>query len=435
MKKLTIGSAVYDDFEGVYFSYQSLRLNNLDLKNDIEYIIIDNNPSSSEGKAVKHFCESTKCIKYIPYTKKRSTSVRNEIFKNSTSEFTLCMDPHVLFETDTIKKLINFFDKNKESKDLYHGPMLYDIIDGHDPVTHMDPLWRDNMFGVWGYDKKGINQDSEPFEIPMHGLGVFACKTDAWLGFNEKFTGFGGEEGYIHKKFQKQNRKIWCLPFFRWIHRFQRPLGVKYPLIMEERVRNYLLGHQELGLDLNEVISHFKSMNHDLDYNQLINDLDKEIDFEFLEKKQSFEKKSKDQRGCLSVNSIQSWEKSEINFKSPCVFKYIKYEIYDSYDNFASLRGIKILPKQPEHISIHSFSSEHPDFPASNFLVPDKAWRTIDNNSNFIILDIRSPVSIEKIITYAPLGLGSGVPVEFKVFASNDLIQWTEISHVNIFED
>ena len=55
MKKLTIGSAVYDDFEGVYFSYQSLRLNNPELKNDIEYIIIDNNPSSAEGKAVKEF--------------------------------------------------------------------------------------------------------------------------------------------------------------------------------------------------------------------------------------------------------------------------------------------------------------------------------------------------------------------------------------------
>ena len=65
MKKLAIGSAVYDDFEAVYFSHQSLRLNNLDLRDDIEYIIIDNNPSSAEGKAVKKFCQSTGDIKYI----------------------------------------------------------------------------------------------------------------------------------------------------------------------------------------------------------------------------------------------------------------------------------------------------------------------------------------------------------------------------------
>ena len=59
MKKLTIGSAVYDDYEGAYFTYQSLRLNNQDIFDDIEFIIIDNNPESSEGKAVKGFCSST----------------------------------------------------------------------------------------------------------------------------------------------------------------------------------------------------------------------------------------------------------------------------------------------------------------------------------------------------------------------------------------
>ena len=291
------------------------------------------------------------------------------------------------------------------------------------------------MFGTWGYDKKGIDPKGDPFEIPMHGLGVFACKTDAWLGFNENFVGFGGEEGYIHKKFQKQNRKIWCLPFFRWIHRFQRPLGIKYPLIIEERIRNYLLGHQELNLPIDEVISHFKEMGHKIDYQKVIDSLDEEIDFESLNKKSFFEKKSKDQRGSISGQSIQSWEKSEINFKSACKFKYIKYEIYDSYDNFSSLRDVKISPNQPKNISIHSFSSEDPDFPASNLLIPDKVWRTTDDNPSYIILDIREPCGIQKITPYAPLGLGAGIPIEFKVFISNDLIQWREISHVNIFED
>lgn len=435
MKKLTIGSAVYDDFEGVYFSYQSLRLNNLDLKNDIEYIIIDNNPSSSEGRAVKRFCKSTRCIKYIPYTDKRSTSIRNEIFRNATGEFTISIDPHVLFEHNTIKKLINFFNDNKNSNDLYHGPMLYDVIDDHDPVSHMDPVWRDNMFGIWAYDKRASNPESEPFEIPMHGLGVFACRTDAWLGFNEKFIGFGGEEGYIHKKFQKQKRKIWCLPFFRWLHRFQRPLGIKYPLIIEERIRNYLIGHKELGLPLKDVTSHFKDMGHKLDYESLIKDIDKNIDYNEAYKKRAFEKKVPNPNGCVSNETIQSWEKSEINFKSACRFKYIKYEILKSYDGFASLRDIKIYPKHPENISIHSFSSQSPDFPASNFLEPDKVWRSLDENPNYIVLDIRESCDIKKIITFAPLGLNSGLPTEFKVSVSNDLIQWRNISHVNIFED
>lgn len=418
MKKLAIGSAVYDDFEGVYFSYQSLRLNNLDLRDDIEYIIIDNNPSSAEGKAVKKFCQSTGDIKYIPYTKRRSTSIRNEIFKNSNSEFTLSIDPHVLFEHDTIRKLISYFKENKSSKDLYHGPMLYDVIDGHDPVSHMDPIWRDNMFGVWSCDKRAKNPKSKPFEIPMHGLGVFACKTDAWLGFNESFIGFGGEEGYIHKKFQKQNRKIWCLPFFRWIHRFQRPLGIKYPLVIEERVRNYLIGYKELNLPIDDVISHFKSMHHDIDYEKILNNLDMDIG-------------NTENQNTSSKKHYIPWEKSEIDFQTSCKIRYIKYEIYKSHDEFSSLRDIKILPEQPRKTTIHSFSSEHPDFPACNLLIPGKVWRTCDNNLNFIILDMKQPYPVKKIITYAPLSSNSGAPIEFKVFASNDLKKWNEISYVN----
>ena len=87
MKKLTIGSAVYDDFDGVYFSYQSIRLNNQDIWDDLDLLIIDNNPDSAQGKATKSFCEKTKHIRYIPYTEKKSTAVRNEIFKNAEGEF------------------------------------------------------------------------------------------------------------------------------------------------------------------------------------------------------------------------------------------------------------------------------------------------------------------------------------------------------------
>lgn len=255
MKKLTIGSAVYDDFDGIYFSYQSLRLNNQDILDDLDLVVIDNHPESKEGEATEHFCKQAG-IRYIPYTDKTSTSVRNEIFKHSEASFSMSIDSHVLFEPLTIKKLLQFFDDNKESRDLYHGPMLYDGITGR-PVSKMDPVWRDNMFGIWASDERGDDADGEPFEIEMHGLGMFACKTDAWLGFHKDFVGFGGEEGYIHQKFQKEGRTIWCLPFLRWVHRFQRPLGIQYECILEHRIKNYLIGHLELGLDPRAVIDHF----------------------------------------------------------------------------------------------------------------------------------------------------------------------------------
>ena len=47
------------------------------------------------------------------------------------------------------------------------------------------------------------------------------------------------------------------LPFLRWVHRFNRPDGVKYPLTMQNKVRNYFIGHLELGLSIEPIIEHF----------------------------------------------------------------------------------------------------------------------------------------------------------------------------------
>ena len=92
----------------------------------------------------------------------------------------------------------------------------------------------------------------------LQGLGVFSARKDNWLGFNSAFRGFGGEEGYVHEKFRQQGKKCWCLPFLRWVHRFNRPDGVKYPLTMENKLRNFFIGHYELGLDITPIIEHFE---------------------------------------------------------------------------------------------------------------------------------------------------------------------------------
>jgi hypothetical protein len=133
--------------------------------------------------------------------------------------------------------------------------LLFD--DGKHLATHFEPHWRGQMWGTWGSDQRGKEQDSEPFEIPMQGLGVFSCLKTAWPGFHPAFRGFGGEEGYIHEKFRRAGGRCLCLPWLRWMHRFTRAAGPQYPLTVEEKLRNYLLGHSELGLDLEPVLQHF----------------------------------------------------------------------------------------------------------------------------------------------------------------------------------
>jgi hypothetical protein len=96
-----------------------------------------------------------------------------------------------------------------------------------------------------------------PFEIPAMGLGLFACRRESWLGFNPEFRGFGGEEGYIHEKYRQAGRTSYCLPFLRWNHQFADPRAVKYTVDTRNKLRNYLIGFNELGLDIRPVYEHF----------------------------------------------------------------------------------------------------------------------------------------------------------------------------------
>ena len=63
---LTIGMATFDDFHGVYFSIQALRMYHPEVMDDTEILIIDNNPKGEHGKQVKKFSGWTPNVRYIP---------------------------------------------------------------------------------------------------------------------------------------------------------------------------------------------------------------------------------------------------------------------------------------------------------------------------------------------------------------------------------
>jgi len=271
MSKLTIGMITYDDFDGVYFTLQSLRLHHPEAMNDVEFIIIDNNPDSNHGKEVKNLTGwGTGKVRYVGFTEYNSTAVRTKIFEMATTPYVLCLDCHVLLSLGAVKRLIDFFEAGKDQGNLLQGPMMYDDLKG--VATHFDLVWRAQMWGIWGSDERGANPDNEPFEIPAQGLGLFACRKDSWLGFNPNFRGFGGEEGYIHEKYRLMGKKTLCLPFLRWVHRFGRPNGVRYPLTIENKIRNYFIGHLELGKDVTPVIEHFKEFTTMENLNKLYNE-------------------------------------------------------------------------------------------------------------------------------------------------------------------
>jgi hypothetical protein len=141
---------------------------------------------------------------------------------------------------------------------MLQGPILWDDL--RNGATHMDPAWRDGMFGTWGTDPRFDGGDGEPFEIQLQGLGLFACRRAAWPGINPRFRGFGGEEGYLHEKVRRAGGRVLCHPAVTWVHRFGRPAGAPYPNSWEERVRNYILGWTEVGWELAPIESHFRGL-------------------------------------------------------------------------------------------------------------------------------------------------------------------------------
>jgi hypothetical protein len=257
-RTLTVGMATYDDFDGTYFTIMGLRLYHPKVADRVSILIVDNNPCGKAAWALKGLEETIPGVRYVPVFDIQSTAVKNRVFEEANSEWVLCVDCHIQLVPGALDTLLEFIDTHPDCTDLLQGPLLDDNL--QDVSTHWEPRWQDGMPGVWATDLRGLNPAATPFDIPMQGMGVFGCRKDAWLGLNHRFRGHGGEEGYVHEKFRAAGRRTLCLPFLRWTHRFQRPNGVPYLPTFDDRLRNYLIGWDELGLPIEPVLDHFRRL-------------------------------------------------------------------------------------------------------------------------------------------------------------------------------
>ncbi|MFE9848279.1 glycosyltransferase [Streptomyces sp. NPDC005576] len=259
---LTVGMAVYDDYDGAYFTALALRLFHPEVADRVDILVLDNNPHGSAGDPLRRLQDKIPHLRYLPIDFVAGTAVRDLIFREAQTEWVLCVDCHVLLAPGSLARLLDYIDANPDCRDLLQGPLLWD--DASRVSTHMEPVWN-GLFGIWGSDPRGQDPDHAPFEITMHGLGLFGCRQDAWVGFNSRMRGHGGEEGYLHKKFRAAGRRTLCLPFLRWTHRFDRPDGQPYPAPARDRVRNYLIGWEEAGMDTQDALDHFREAGNAAD--------------------------------------------------------------------------------------------------------------------------------------------------------------------------
>jgi hypothetical protein len=243
---LTISMATFDDFDGVFFSVQSIRMHQ-DLPEETEFLILDNNPDSAHGKQLKHFAKDVPGMRVVDVTDRKSSFVKYDAFKLAKGDIILGLDCHVLLQTGFIKAMMEYWSWNAKSKNMLTGPLIYDSLKA--TSEQINPVWRGHDFGIWGDNKEGM-KSGEPFEIPAQGMGCFSFVRANAPEINQGFRGFGGEEWYMAEKVRRNGGVVVCHPKMGWNHRFNWPIRT-FPLTIEDKLHNYYTGWLEIYGNIN----------------------------------------------------------------------------------------------------------------------------------------------------------------------------------------
>ncbi|MBV9403944.1 MAG: hypothetical protein JO211_01265, partial [Acidobacteriaceae bacterium] len=91
-KFLTIGMCTYDDYDGVYFSAQAIRLYHPEITAESEILVIDNHPGGPCSQALQGLQRMVPGYRCISVEGRSGTAIRDILFREANSEFVLVMD-------------------------------------------------------------------------------------------------------------------------------------------------------------------------------------------------------------------------------------------------------------------------------------------------------------------------------------------------------
>ena len=114
-KKLTIGMATYDDYDGVYFTLQAIRLYHPEILDDTELLVVDNHPDGPCAAALKGLEYWIPNYRYVPKGDISGTAIRDWVFQEAGGEFVLCIDCHVFLVPGALQRLLEYFDAHPET--------------------------------------------------------------------------------------------------------------------------------------------------------------------------------------------------------------------------------------------------------------------------------------------------------------------------------
>ena len=155
--------AGYNEADCSWFTLQCARVMHEEVNRNLEFVFVDNNPNGPHGEYIRNLVENhIKNGRYIPMAGTSGTAApRDRVFREAKTDAVLCIDPHVLLPKGAVKKLLFYYDDHPDCDDLLQGPMLDDDLWGPNDgrfesvnqpkihATHMRPVWRSEMFGIW----------------------------------------------------------------------------------------------------------------------------------------------------------------------------------------------------------------------------------------------------------------------------------------------
>lgn len=243
MKNL-LGVAIptYNDYRGLSMTVQSLSIHH---GSDLPITVLDN---YGKCEATKKFCEASSIVKYVVDDLVSGTAyAKNRAIAETDAKYVLLMDSHVTVNAVGIDRLkAHVAQLPKDNQDMFHGCL---VNDRKITATELSPAWSSQMWGTWLDRTEGgkVPLPPEPFEVWGHGCGLFCINKSQWPGFHSRAKGFGGEEGAIQEHYRQRGGKVFTLPFLQWTHSFHLAGEASHVILVEDKLRNYLLAFT--GLD------------------------------------------------------------------------------------------------------------------------------------------------------------------------------------------
>lgn len=252
-RKLTIGIYVYDDYDGVRYLIDSIRINNPEILSNIEFVIIDNCPDTTNSNALMEFLTTSVknvAFNYVAYGRYPNHAYRFEAIELAKTPYVLVTESKTQFTPGSLKSLIDFFDSGMDEGRIITGPRIKD--DFSDVMTHFKYEWNGEFYGVAEKDPR-VDSQVEPFEIEGILPGVFAIRKADWRKISR--AAFASNGAYAEdvvlsmRKFLTLGKRPLCLPTFKWTCRMIKTNGKNIPDSVLNRFHNYATAFLQLGLN------------------------------------------------------------------------------------------------------------------------------------------------------------------------------------------